>query len=151
MSKRKDVLAISSGGGHWVQLMRLKEAWAGRDVVYATVNKDSKVDVPGMDFYVIPDANRWTKIALIRSFLVVFILIIKIRPRIIITTGAAPGFFAIFFGRFFGSKTMWIDSIANASELSMSGRFALKIANECLTQWEGLASPNGPKYFGAVI
>ena len=29
------VLAISSGGGHWIQLLRLRPAFAGADVHFA--------------------------------------------------------------------------------------------------------------------
>ena len=61
--KRPKVLAISSGGGHWVQLLRLRPAFEGCDVVYATVKEGYRADLdPDADFRVIPDANRWNKI-----------------------------------------------------------------------------------------
>ncbi len=34
----KRVLAIASGGGHWVQLLRLQPAFAGLDVAYCSVH-----------------------------------------------------------------------------------------------------------------
>ncbi len=43
--KTPKVLAISSGGGHWVQLLRLRPAFAGCDVTYATVRDGYRADV----------------------------------------------------------------------------------------------------------
>ncbi|WP_319477604.1 hypothetical protein [Marispirochaeta aestuarii] len=149
--KRIDVLAISSGGGHWVQLLRLRSAWEDFDVVYATVNQASVMDVPGEGFHVIPDANRWKKTALIKSFYSVLFLVLRLRPKVIITTGAAPGFFALCCGKLTGARTMWLDSIANASQLSLSGRIVKYVADEWLTQWEDLAASNGPYFHGAVV
>jgi UDP-N-acetylglucosamine:LPS N-acetylglucosamine transferase len=148
---RKTILAISSGGGHWVQLLRLKKAWQGFPVIYASVNMDSMDDVKGHKFYKIPDANRWSKIRLVYTALRILFLIIKIRPKIIISTGAAPGYFAVFWGKRFGSKTIWLDSIANASELSMSGKLVGRYADVWLTQWEQISKSCGPEYHGSVL
>jgi hypothetical protein len=37
----KTILAIASGGGHWIQLLRLKSAFEGHRVIYASVDPDS--------------------------------------------------------------------------------------------------------------
>jgi hypothetical protein len=73
------------------------------------------------------------------------------RPDVVISTGAAPGYIAIRLGRLLGARTMWIDSIANVEEMSLSGSKALRCAGLCLTQWEHLARPDGPHYKGAVL
>ena len=69
------------------------------------------------------------------------------------TTGAAPGLTALFVSKIFQrrSRTVWIDSIANTKRLSMSGRLAWLVADAWLTQWEHLAQPRGPQYWGAVL
>ena len=36
MSKPRRILAVSSGGGHWVELMRLRPAFEGHDVAFVT-------------------------------------------------------------------------------------------------------------------
>ena len=39
MSRRsKRILAIASGGGHWVELLRVRPAFDGGDVAWATVH-----------------------------------------------------------------------------------------------------------------
>ncbi len=145
------VLAISSGGGHWVQLLRLRPAFEDCEVSYATPIAGYRAQVEGAPFYVIPDANRWNKLNLLRSALAIFRLLFQLRPNVIVSTGAAPGYFAIFLGRLMGARTIWVDSIANVEELSLSGQKAGQQAHLWLTQWEHLAQPNGPRYAGNVI
>ncbi len=146
------VLAISSGGGHWIQLLRLRPAFDGCDVVYATVKEGYRSDLDAnARFHVVPDGNRWNKWNLLRSAACILFLLLRLRPDAIVTTGAAPGYFALRIGKWLGARVVWIDSIANAEELSMSGRKAGRIADLWLTQWPHLARDGGPQCFGSVL
>jgi UDP-N-acetylglucosamine:LPS N-acetylglucosamine transferase len=151
--KQKRILAISSGGGHWTQLRRIRTAFDGHDITWATVMIDGQIPLESESDKTIriPDATRWNKFGLVRLFLKVLYCILRVRPHVIISTGAAPGYFALLIGRLFGIKTCWIDSIANVQEMSLSGKKARKCANLWLTQWKHLASPNGPHFCGSVI
>ena len=80
-----------------------------------------------------------------------FGLVWRTAPSVVISTGAAPGLFAIIFGKFRGAKTVWIDSVANCEQMSMSGKIAGKLADLCLTQWQHLETGNGPHYLGSVL
>jgi UDP-N-acetylglucosamine:LPS N-acetylglucosamine transferase len=150
-AKRLKVVALSSGGGHWVQLLRLRPAFVNCDVVFATVKAGYRSDVGDAQFRVIPDANRWNKIGLVRVLFAIFRLLWQERPDVVISTGAAPGYFAIRLGNLFGARTIWVDSIANGEELSMSGQKAGPHAALWLTQWAHLAKEQGPHYRGSVL
>ena len=151
MEKRPKVLAISSGGGHWVQLMRLRPAFEGCDVTYATVQEGYRADVGAADFRVIRNGNRWSKTDLILSALGILALLVRVKPDVVITTGAAPGYFAVRFGKWLGSRVIWVDSVANAQELSMSGMKAGSFVDLWLTQWPHLAREGGPHCMGSVL
>lgn len=144
------ILAISSGGGHWVQLLRLRPVFEGCSVTYATVRDGYREDVGDEDFRIVPDGNRWNKCLLIRSAIVIFILLLRIRPDIVITTGAAPGYFAVLFGKWLGARVIWLDSVANADELSLSGAKS-GFVDLWLTQWKHLSRDMGPKFYGNVL
>lgn len=150
--KRPKLLAISSGGGHWVQLLRLRPAFDGCEVAYATVSEGYRVDLePDAVLHVIPDANRWSKLDLLRSALVISRLLLRLRPDVVVTTGAAPGYFGARIGKLIGARVVWVDSIANAEELSLSGKKAGSFADLWLTQWPHLARESGPHCFGSVL
>lgn len=145
------VLAISSGGGHWVELLRLLPAIQQHEITFASVHQDYQRDVPGREFFVIRDATRWDRWGLIVLAVQVAVLILRRRPQVVITTGAAPGFFGVLFGTVVRAKTIWVDSLANVDELSRSGAMAGKIVGLWLTQWPDLARTEGPEYSGQVI
>ncbi len=147
----KRVLAIASGGGHWVQLMRLRPALDDCDVTYVTVNEAYRTDVGGARFCVISDSTRWSKFGLVRTALQVLLTLLRERPDVVVSTGAAPGYFAVRFGKWFGAKTIWLDSIANVDQVSMAGAWAGRYADLFLTQWQHLAKPGGPSFVGAVV
>lgn len=148
---RPRVLAIASGGGHWVQLMRLRPAFADAAVTFVTVRPSYQSDVPGEDFRVIPDATRWNKFKLLLMAAKIFWIVVTVRPDVVVSTGAAPGYFAIRFGKWFRARTCWIDSIANAEILSLSGQQIRPHASIVLTQWPHVAEASGVEFAGSVL
>jgi hypothetical protein len=61
---RPVILAVSSGGGHWVQMQRLAPAFAGADVHYATTDATAAAQIDGARIHVFPDANKDTPLRL---------------------------------------------------------------------------------------
>lgn len=148
---RPRLLAVASGGGHWVQLMRIKPALEDCDITFVTVNESYRAEVPNHNFYLVNDANRWTKTGLLKAACRLAWIIRNEKPDVVISTGAAPGYLALRLGRIMGARTIWLDSIANVEELSMSGLRIGHCADLWLTQWPHLARPEGPHYAGSVL
>jgi Oligosaccharide biosynthesis protein Alg14 like len=148
---RPKLLAVSSGGGHWIQLLRIAPAFDGCEVAFVTVHDSYRTQVPNQRFYVVNDANRGSKMALAKTAYRLAWIIWKERPHILVSTGAAPGYLALRLGRMLGARTIWLDSIANVDELSMSGLRIGRWADLWLTQWAHLARPEGPHYAGSVL
>lgn len=151
MNEPRRVLAVASGGGHWVQLMRLRPALDGCVVIYASSREQKPREIESSEYRKITEANRDTPFLVLRTILDVIRIVRATRPDTVITTGAAPGAIAMFIGRMVGARTIWIDSIANVQRLSLSGRLVAPVADYRLTQWEHLARPKGPEYRGAII
>jgi UDP-N-acetylglucosamine:LPS N-acetylglucosamine transferase len=149
--KLRKVLAVASGGGHWMQLMRLVPALDGCEVVFVTVADSYRRFVPENKFYAVRDANRWNKFLLIALAAKMAWIIFKEKPDFVISTGAAPGYFGVLFGRRLGARTIWLDSLANVERLSLSGKLAGRHVDLWLTQWPHLAGTEGPQYAGALL
>jgi UDP-N-acetylglucosamine:LPS N-acetylglucosamine transferase len=146
------ILAIASGGGHWVELQRLKPAFEGLDLAYASVYPEYAEEVPEHRFYVFRDVSRWDRFGFIVLAVQLVRMLLIERPRIVITTGSLPCCIALILAKYLvNAKTMWIDSIANVEELSSSGKLAGKFVDIWLTQWPGVAKDDGPLYWGAVL
>jgi UDP-N-acetylglucosamine:LPS N-acetylglucosamine transferase len=144
-------LAVSSGGGHWVELIRVAPAFAGHDVAFATVDETYRSEVSSARFYTVRDVTRWNKWRWMQAVAKLMWILLRERPDVVISTGALPGYFSLRLAKWFGAKTIWLDSIANVEELSMSGKNIGRHADLWLTQWPHLAKPNGPLYRGTVL
>ncbi len=148
----RKVMAIASGGGHWVQMRRLMPAFEGLDVFYVSLDPSSAADVPGKRYYSVRDVSRRDRIGFVVLAGQLVRILARERPDVVITTGSAPCLVALGLAKtFLRARTIWIDSIANAERLSSSGAQARRVADVWLTQWEHLARPGGPEYWGAVL
>ena len=150
---RAKVLAVSSPGGHWVQLTRICRKLEDRhDIVYASPR--SQYQLSAKDQCVVHnilDAAADKKWRLLPLVFQVLYLIAREHPNVIISTGAAPGVVAILLGKVLGRRTVWIDSIANVESLSSSGRMVQRYTDVVLTQWEPLSDDESILYRGAVL
>ena len=150
-TKPKKVLAIASGGGHWIELLRLRPAFEDHKVTYATVQADYRSTIGDEPLYIVPDATQWQPVKSLWLAVRMLAVVVRVWPDVVISTGAAPGYFGVLFGKLLGAKTIWVDSLANVEELSRAGRMANRFADLWLTQWPELEEADGPRYFGSVV
>ena len=150
VTKRR-VLAAASSGGHWVQLCRLEPAFRNSEVRYLTTGQG--VLAPGGEPAIcVPEVSRSTPLRLPLVWTKILWALLRFRPHVVVTTGAAPGLIALQLARFLGSKTIWIDSIANVEEVSLSGKIARTYADLWVTQWPDLAANDDRlTYYGQVF
>jgi hypothetical protein len=147
---RSRVLAVSSGGGHWDELMLMRPLLQRYDTRYATTSAALAARDGIEDAVILPDCNRNEPVQSLRSVLRAFHTVLRIRPDVIVSTGAAPGFFCILAGRLVGARTIWIDSFANAEQLSMCGKLSRYAASLCLVQWPHLAGARA-RFMGGLL
>lgn len=151
VQRHPKILAVSSGGGHWIQMLRLRPAFKGCDVHYVTVNPKCRTDVSKAAFHTVPDGNRDTKISLLLMALKVLFLVLWVRPNVIISTGAAPGYFACRFAKLVRARSLFIDSVANAEDMSLSAKLATTHASKVFSQWPDVAKKFGVEWHGSVL
>lgn len=147
----KRVLAAASGGGHWIELLRVIPAFKGCSISYVTVRRDYRREVAEAPFYTVNDATSWNPFGTAELAIRMLLVVLLVRPDIVVSTGAAPGYFAVRFGKLLGARTIWIDSLANIKRLSRAGQMAGRYSDLWLTQWPSLAREGGPRYAGQVI
>lgn len=151
MASKPRLLALASGGGHWIQLLRLRPAFEDFDTAYVSMFESYADMVEGARFHTVPDASRFD----LKSFVPVFLKAVRImakeRPRVIVTTGSAPMLAFILLGRLTFARTLWIDSIANSERMSSSGRLARRLAHKVISQWPDVAAREGVESWGRVI
>lgn len=132
-------------------MMLIKDGFSNAKLIYANTFNGLAENSGVGTAYVIRDCNRQTPWANFVCAFDLWRILRKERPDIVVSTGAAPGLIALALGKLVGAQTIWIDSVANSEELSLSGRLAGRFADLWLTQWSHLGSPRGPQYWGSVL
>ena len=149
--KAPRILAIASGGGHWVQLRRLMPAFEGFEVAFVSTFDHYATEVAGHRYYVVPNASRFALGGFLPGARRALQILWSERPDAVITTGAAPMLVFLLLGRLMGARTLWLDSLANPERMSSSGRIARYIAHQTVSQWPEVAEAEHVAYWGSVL
>ncbi|MHC4159172.1 MAG: PssD/Cps14F family polysaccharide biosynthesis glycosyltransferase [Planctomycetota bacterium] len=147
------ICLAASAGGHLSQLLRLSDGWENHEAVYiVTTEVVRDVLSESGEVYVVGECNRQHPIRVAKVFLRCIRIVLREKPHVIISTGAAVGCMACFLGKLLGAKVIWIDSITNVENLSLSGRMVRYVADLLLVQWPELADKyDKAEYVGAII
>jgi len=153
MKKRRKICLVASAGGHLTQLLKLESCWQDYEVCWITTSKVmlEKLQSQGR-VYTVGECNRNQPLRILKVLLCCLRMLIREKPGIVISTGAAAGCIICFLAKPTGAKIVWVDSITNVRRLSLSGRLVRHIADLFLVQWPELAQKyKKVGYAGAVI
>lgn len=154
----KRVLFISSTGGHLHELLQLSPLFKKYDYHIITERTKSNLSLinkyPKRVNYLIygTKSNPLTypfKL-FINSFISLF-LYLKIRPKVIITTGAHTAGPMCCIGKLLGSKIIYIESFANIHTKTITGRIIYHFADLFIVQWKSMLKLYPKAIYGGWI
>ena len=140
------------------QLMELRSVTDGRDAFLVTYRSEATKRIPQWKRRVYFMRHRGEKLPLIGLMLLVMSLkaigiLVREKPKVLISTGAeiAIPFFLV--GKLLGSKTVFIDSMTRVRSRSATGRLLYPVADVFLVQWPEARRLYGPRavYAGSVV
>lgn len=146
---------VSSSGGHWAEILCLKELAGEYDVFFATEEGGQTEGLTLGTLYTHKQINRaekWFLIKFIKLFIEAEKILRKERPDAVISTGALYAFPFCFLAKLHGKKVIYIESFARIHEWSLTGRLVYPFADRYFVQWEELAEKY-PKaeYIGSIF
>ena len=141
----KKVMFISSTGGHLNELLQLKKMF-NKYNYYIVTEKTSdnlylKDKYPNRVNYLIYGTKDHFLIYPFKLFLNCFIslfIYLKVRPNVIITTGTHTAGPMCCIGKLFGSKIIYIETMANIETKTVTGRIIYYFADLFIVQWESM-------------
>ncbi|MFZ2147122.1 MAG: PssD/Cps14F family polysaccharide biosynthesis glycosyltransferase [Sedimentisphaerales bacterium] len=152
-NNKMKICLTASAGGHLTELLKLADGWQEYEVFYvSTANMVAKKLRQYGPTHVVGECNREHLLRVILVLMRCIGVILRERPNVVISTGAAVGCIVCYLGKLLGAKVIWIDSIANVEWISLSGRMVRHIADLFLVQWPELAERySNVEYVGAAI
>lgn len=155
---KKNVMFISSTGGHLTELFQLKELFNKYNYHIVTEKTESNLSLKKkyknkIDFLVFGTKDHLITypFKLIYNCFKSIYLYIKIHPDYIVTTGAHTAGPMCCIGKILGSKIIYIESFANISTKTITGRLLYPIADEFIVQWENMKKLYPDATFGGWI
>lgn len=142
MSKKDKTLKIifaASSGGHFEQLLMLKPLMEKYDSVLVTEKTEygsGKLDVKT---YYVKQINRKEPLFLpkfIANTWKALMIIIKEKPKVMITTGVLAIIPLALLIKLFGGKLIYLESFAKVTSKTLSGKLLYKFADQFYVQWE---------------
>ena len=144
-NKKKNVLFISSSGGHFEQLREVIE-WVrssntSTEPEFFVVTESVRGTLPelnGCRVFSLPHGGRERRFAFVflftYNFFVSFLRLLLLRPKVIISTGAHTAVPSLLIGKLFGSKIIFFETFARMTTPSLTGRLAYKISDRFYIQ-----------------
>ncbi len=140
----KKVMFISSTGGHLDELLRLQPLFKKYDSSLITEKTDSNISLKNKFnnvhflIYGTKDHLLSYPFKLLANCFISLFLFIKIRPKYIVSTGAHIAGPMCCLGKIFGSKIIFIETFANSSSKTITGKLIYYFADLFIVQWEGM-------------
>ena len=138
--QKHKILAISSGGGHLTEMMHSIKGIdiQSQDITYVVFKTEyTKETLKDLNHYFIIDPHI-SKIKYLINAIIAFFLYIKIRPNILVSTGAGIAIPMILIAKKFGCKIIFIETGARVTSPSKTGMFAYKYSDLFIVQYEPL-------------
>jgi beta-1,4-N-acetylglucosaminyltransferase len=150
-----DALLVCTAGGHLLQLWTLREAWAGYRSAWVVASHEGS-DVASLlagerVHFAHSPASRSLK-NLVRNLLLANRLLRRLRPKVVLTTGAAVAVPFAWVARLRRVPVVYVESLARAERPSLSCRLVAPVADRVYVQWPELQSalPRS-RYAGTVF
>lgn len=155
---KRRVMFIASTGGHLNEMMQLKELFDKYDYYIITEKTKSNLSLKNKYKNKISYLVFGTKDFMLtypfkllyNCFKSVF-LYLKVHPDYIVTTGAHTAGPMCCIGKIFGSRIVYIESFANMSTKTITGKLLYPIADKFIVQWESMKALYPDATFGGWI
>lgn len=154
---KKNVMFVSSSGGHLKELMSLEPLFNEYNYLIVTEKTQTTMSLKNkykVEYMIYGSRRYFFKYIFVFIFNVLksIYLMIKYKPKTIVTTGAHTGGIVAIVGKIFKAKVIYIETLAKVNSLSVTGKNMYKIADKFYVQWEELAEKyNKAQYIGRLI
>src|SRR4249919_171218 len=111
--ERVDLLLVCSCGGHLLQLVALRECWAQFSRVWVTFDKsDARSLLAGERVHFAHGPTNRSLVNLFRNVIVAWRVVRKVRPDVMLTTGAGVAVPFAWVARLHGAQVVYVESLA---------------------------------------
>ena len=124
------------------ELLQLEKAWQGKQHYFVSDKRLNAIDLAKKEKVFFVSCPRRNPVKLALNFTQSFLVFLREKPSIVISTGADTAIPTCLIAKFFGKKVVFIESFCRIKEPSLSGKIMYGKASLFLVQW-----PENKKFF----
>ena len=151
---KKKIGFIASSGGHWEELLCLREIAEDCSAFFVTEKGGQSDDCQLEHLYALPQINRKEKHFVWHFFRLMkdaYHFLRNEEPDVIITTGALLAFPFCLFAKCMHKKVIYIESFARVHEKSLTGKLVYPFADLFIVQWESMLETYPKAIYGGSV
>ena len=144
------ICLVCSHGGHLSEILQLIDALEGHETFFITYDSSRTRNLKRKYLLQNIGTNPWL---MARAFVSTFRILLKEKPRLIISTGSEIAIPAFYLAKLLRIKTVFIESWTRVDRPTGTGRIVYPVSDLFFVQWERLLSKYGKKakYEGAIL
>lgn len=142
---RADLLLVSNGGGHLLELVSLDEAFRPYSRFWVTEDSpDAHELLAGEAAAFFRAGAARSPISLLRNLIVAIGIVRRVRPQVTISSGSALAVPFLWIAWLFGSRIVFIECGGRTDNASLSRRLVAPVADKVYVQWKDqtIGAPN---------
>lgn len=131
------VCLVGSSGGHLTHMYMLKSFWMKKERFWVTFEKeDAKSILQDEEVYFCYFPTNRNVVNLIRNTFLAVKVLMKEKPDLIISSGAAVAVPFFYVGKLFGCKLVYVEVFDRVDKGTLTGKMVYPITDKFIVQWE---------------
>ncbi|WP_207387979.1 PssD/Cps14F family polysaccharide biosynthesis glycosyltransferase [Enterococcus faecium] len=131
------ICLVGSSGGHLTHLYLLKNFWEKEEIFWVTFDKeDSRSMLKDERFFPCYYPTNRNIINLIRNSFLAIRILLKEKPDLIISSGAAVAVPFFYLGKLIGAKTIYIEVFDRIDAPTLTGKLVYPVTDKFIVQWD---------------
>jgi len=144
------IALVCSHGGHLSEMLQLIEAFEGHETFFVTYDSTR---TRGLERKYLLRNIGTNPLVMAQAFLSTLIILLKEKPKLIVSTGSEIAIPAFYLARILQIKTVFIESWTRVDRPTGTGKIVYPVSDLFLVQWKSLLKKYGKKakYEGAIL
>ena len=144
------ICMVCSHGGHLTEMLYLIEAFEGHDTFFITYDSARTRELERR--HLLRNIGK-NPLLMVYTFFLTLRILLKERPKLIVSTGSEIAIPAFYLSRLLGIRTVFIESWTRVNQPTGTGKIVYPVSDVFLVQWERLLAKYGIKarYEGAIL
>lgn len=133
------ICLVGSSGGHLTHLYLLKKFWCDKERFWVTFPKeDAKSMLKDEKMYSCYFPTNRNLLNLVKNSYLAIKILVKEKPDLIISSGAAVAVPFFYFGKLLGSKTVYLEVFDRVDKPTLTGKLVYPLTDLFIVQWEDM-------------